>query len=75
MHISASGKAIIEAERFPRVGETVLDGSSKKVGTVFDVFGPTIAPYVAVQMKVNDPYSFVNNFLYLSSSIRRRKKV
>jgi len=64
LHVSSSRNAILKAENVPRIGDEVVDENLKSVGTVFDVFGPTSSPYVAVKPNVKDPHRFVNSVLY-----------
>jgi len=72
LHIGPSKKALLKAERIPRIGETVVDEKNRVVGTVFDVLGPTISSYVEVDVRARDPQSIVGSFLYLSSSSRHK---
>jgi len=72
LHIGPSKKALLKAERIPRIGETVVDEKNRVVGTVFDVLGPTVSPYVEVDVRARDPQSIVGSFLYLSSSSRHK---
>jgi len=74
IHITPSGKALIKAEKAPKIGSTVMNETKKRVGKVFDVFGPTVSPYVEVDVKTVDPESLVNMFLYLPSSHKRIKR-
>jgi rRNA processing protein Gar1 len=74
IHISPSGKAVVKAERTPRIGVTVLDEKNKQVGKVFDIIGPTVSPYVEVDMDVEDPQTFVGNLLYYPSSPKHDKR-
>jgi len=73
IHISPSGKAVIKAEKTPRVGVTVTDEKNRQVGKVFDIIGPTVSPYVEVNMDVDDPQTLVGNFLYFPSSPKQKK--
>jgi len=68
LHISPSKKAVIKVEKTPRIGETVLDEKQRQIGTVSDIFGPIVSPYVEVEVKVKDPQEIINNILYVSSS-------
>jgi rRNA processing protein Gar1 len=66
---------IIKAENIPRIGDKVANENLKPVGTVFDVFGPTSSPYVAVKPHVRSPEQLVNRVLYvLPSKVGRRKR-
>jgi len=40
---------ILKAENIPRIGDEVINEKLKPIGTVFDIFGPTSSPYVAVK--------------------------
>jgi rRNA processing protein Gar1 len=48
------------------------------MGTVFDVFGPTSSPYVAVKPYIKSPEQLVNQVLYVVPSkdgrIKRKKR-
>ena len=71
---------IIKAKNIPRIGDKVINEKLKPVGTVFDVFGPTSSPYVAVKPYTQNPEQFVNQILYATQpkgvrkTIRNRKK-
>jgi RNA-binding protein len=74
LHVSSSKNVILKAENVPRIGDNVVDENLKSVGTVFDVFGPTSSPYVAVKPSVKDPQRFVNSILYAVPSKPARKE-
>lgn len=74
IHISPSGKTVVKAERTPKIGVTVLDEKNRQVGKVFDIIGPTVSPYVEVDVDVDDPQTFVGNFLYFPSSPKQSKR-
>ena len=76
LHVSKTKNMILKAENIPRIGDTVANDKLKSVGTVFDVFGPTSSPYVAVKPYIQNPEQFVNQVLYAvpSKSGRRRKR-
>jgi rRNA processing protein Gar1 len=74
IHISPSGKAVVRAERTPRIGAPVLDEKNRNVGRVSDVLGPTVSPYVEVDMDAEDPQTFVGSFLYFPSSPKHNKR-
>ena len=68
---------ILKAENIPRIGDKVASEKLKPVGTVFDVFGPTSSPYVAVKPQVQSPEQFINHVLYVIPSkgeIEKRKR-
>jgi RNA-binding protein len=74
MHVSAARNMIIKAENIPRIGDTVANENLKPVGKVFDVFGPTSSPYVAVKPQIQSPEQLVNHVLYVFPSKIGRKK-
>ncbi len=78
VHISPGKRAVVKAGKIPKIGNTVVDGERRRVGTVFDVIGSTSSPYVEVEVMVEDPESFVNKDLFFLSSpkkeLRSRKR-
>ena len=65
---------ILKAENIPRIGDKVANEKLNPVGTVFDVFGPTSSPYVAVKPHIQSPEQLVNQVLYVIPSEAGRKK-
>jgi len=65
---------ILKAENIPHIGDKVTNEKLKPVGTVFDVFGPTSSPYVAVKPHVQSPEQLVSQVLYAIPSKAGRKK-
>lgn len=75
LHVSSNKNIILKSENLPRIGNKVVDEQLKPVGTVFDIFGPTSAPYVAVKPDSEDPHRLVNHVLYtIPSSVRKRRR-
>ena len=71
LHVSkTTGNLIVKAEAPAEIGADVFTSKMRRVGTVFDVFGPTSGPYVAVKPAVGDVESLVGRTLYVAS---RRK--
>jgi len=64
LHVSSSKNIILKAENLPRIGDKVVDEHLKPIGMVFDIFGPTSSPYVAVRPDIGDPHRLVNHVLY-----------
>ena len=64
---------ILKAENIPRIGDQVANEKLKPIGTVFDVFGPTSAPYVAVKTQIKNPEQLINHILYAVPSKDGRK--
>jgi rRNA processing protein Gar1 len=65
---------ILKAENIPRIGDKVANEKLKPVGVVFDVFGPTSSPYVAVKPNTQNPEQLINQVLYAVPSKSGRKK-
>ncbi len=74
LHVSNTKNMILKAENIPRIGDKVTNEKLKPVGTVFDVFGPTSSPYVAVKPHIQNPEQLVNHILYAVPSKDERKK-
>jgi len=74
LHVSKTKNMILKAENIPRIGDEVSNEKLKSVGTVFDVFGPTSSPYVAVKPHIQSPEQLVNQVLYAIPSKAGRKK-
>ncbi|MBS7615317.1 hypothetical protein KEJ18_06285 [Candidatus Bathyarchaeota archaeon] len=74
VHISPSGKAVIKAEKTPGIGVTVIDEKNRQVGKVFDIVGPTVSPYVLVDVKTGDPQSIVGSLLYFMPLLKQKKR-
>jgi len=72
MHVSKStGQLIVRAKEEVSIGDFVYDSKRKRVGVVFDFFGPVEAPYIAVKPH-GDPAAFVGAELFVEE--RRREK-
>ena len=74
LHVSNTKNIILKAEDIPHIGDNVTNEKLKPVGTVFDVFGPTSSPYVAVKPHIQSPEQLVNQVLYATPSKAGRKK-
>jgi rRNA processing protein Gar1 len=65
MHISKSSKnLILESSRNAKIGETVTDSKGKRVGVVFDIFGPVDRPYASVRTRVKNPERLIGAELF-----------
>jgi rRNA processing protein Gar1 len=65
MHISrSSGNLILESSRNAKIGETVTDSKGKRVGVVFDVFGPVGSPYASVRTRIKNPEHLIGAELF-----------
>ncbi|MCW4014971.1 MAG: Gar1/Naf1 family protein [Candidatus Bathyarchaeota archaeon] len=74
LHVSKTKNMILKAENIPRIGDEVANEKLKHMGTVFDVFGSTSSPYVAVKTNIQSPEQFVNQVLYVVPSKGGRNK-
>ncbi|UCH31183.1 MAG: H/ACA RNA-protein complex protein Gar1 [Candidatus Bathyarchaeota archaeon] len=75
LHISPSRNLILKADTLPKIGDKVIDGDLKSVGSVFDIIGPVPAPYIVVKSVTPEPQSLVNNMLFtIPSNMQRREK-
>ena len=72
LHISrSSSNLILDSSGEARIGETVQDAKGKKIGIVFDVFGPTASPFLAIKSSIATPEKLLGKALYVRN--RRRK--
>ena len=72
MHVSKStGQLIVRAKEEASIGDFVYDSKRKRVGVVFDFFGPVDAPYIAVKPH-SEPAEFIGAELFVEE--RRREK-
>ena len=71
LHLSrSSGNLILESDSDARIGEVVLDASGRRVGAVFDIFGPVSGPFLAVKPGIENPKRLLGEALFL----RARKR-
>jgi RNA-binding protein len=74
MHVSKStGLMIVRAREEASIGNFVYDSKRKRVGVVFDFFGPVRAPYIAVKPH-SDPAPFVGVELFIEERLRERRR-
>jgi len=70
LHIShSSGNLILKSKTDVRIGEAVRDNKGKRVGTIFDIFGPINDPYISIKTRTSNPERLVGAALY----VRARK--
>lgn len=74
LHLSNNGNLIFKTEKKPEIGDQVFDKELKKVGIVFDIFGPTSNPYVSVKPSVEKPEKYVGEVLYTMKTKRKRRR-
>jgi RNA-binding protein len=71
LHISrSSGNLIFKAENNAKIGDPVFNSGGKKVGLIFDIFGPVKTPFISVRPRIKDPEKLVGEPLFLGRSKR-----
>jgi RNA-binding protein len=74
MHTSKStGQLIMRAKEEASIGDFVYDSKRRRVGVVFDFFGPVDAPYIAVKPH-GDSAGLVGAELYVEEQRRERRR-
>jgi len=74
-HLSKStGNIIANAEGELSVGDFLYDQQGKRVGVVFDFFGPVDAPYIAMKPFVDQVEKLVGEPIYIEEQ-RTEKKI
>ena len=75
LHTSkSSGNLIVKLESETKIGEPVMDPKGRRIGEVFDIFGPVDTPYASIKLKseIADASKFQ---LYLvEDDVRTKKK-
>lgn len=67
-HLSlGSGNLILKAEQEVKIGNSVYDWKKRRMGAVFDFFGPTSSPFISVHPTVKDPERLVGRPLYVKA--------
>jgi len=71
-HISKStGNLIAKAEQELNVGDFLYDQKGKRVGSVFDFFGPIGAPYIAVKLHSPEATKLIGEPLFVFERDKR----
>jgi len=71
LHVSrSSGNLILKAGKMARIGAAVLDSAGRRVGTLFDIFGPVSNPFAAVKPEIDEPGRYVGELIFLGRSKR-----
>lgn len=74
IHVSSNRNLIVKADkRVPKMGEKVVDEKLRKIGTIFDIFGPVSSPYIAVKPEFKNPETLINQTLYVIPSVKKRR--
>lgn len=75
LHLSkSSGNLILKAESKIKISDSVFDKMGKNVGTVFDLFGPVAAPFLAVKPMIDDPERLLGKALFVEEKKGRFTK-
>jgi rRNA processing protein Gar1 len=71
IHISKStGNLILKAEEDAVVGDAIFDKHGKRVGSVYDFFGPVTAPFAYVRTRLEDPSKLEGESVFLGDRKR-----
>jgi RNA-binding protein len=69
-HISNRNRVILKSDQTPGFGLPVFTKDNKKLGTIYDVFGPTKSQYISVKVFAKNSRNLENRVgetLYISS--------
>ena len=70
-----SNNLIIKLKTETRLGQIVLDKSGKKIGAIFDIFGPVESPFASVKLENNVKFEKIGGkALYLGNSPPKKKR-
>ncbi|MFP3951163.1 MAG: Gar1/Naf1 family protein [Candidatus Bathyarchaeia archaeon] len=65
-HVSHSSKnLILRTKMNPGIGAPVYNEKGRRVGKIYDVFGPVDEPFVSLEVD-DDPYHLISEKLYIS---------
>ena len=48
LHATIRG-LVVRVDRAPKIGQAAFDSKGKRVGNIFDIFGPVKSPYVVIK--------------------------
>ncbi len=72
LHVSKTGRPVYTLQTEARIGQPVFDAQGKRVGDVFDIFGPVTAPYASIRLR--DDQKEAPKDLYLGERTERRPR-
>lgn len=75
LHATSSHNIIVKIENVPKIGEKVVDENMKPVGNVFDIIGPTRAPYAIIKPNSRETKNLEGKTLYTLPLERRKEKI
>ena len=71
LHLSkSSGNLILKGEGDVKIGDNILNARGKKIGTVFDLFGPILGPFISVKPRIEAPERLRGEALFLGKKKR-----
>ena len=70
LHTTKTGRPVYRLQAEARIGQPILDGKGRRVGEVFDIFGPVTAPYASVRLR--DGVTEPPRDIYLGERAERR---
>ena len=70
LHTTKTGRPVYRLQAEARIGQPVPDGKGRRVGKVFDIFGPVTAPYASVRLR--DGVTEPPRDIYLGERAERR---
>lgn len=77
LHTTPRG-LVVRAGRAPKLGQMAFDSSGKRVGNVFDVFGPVKSPYVIIKpasgLSKADLRKFIGSDILMEEEYGKNKK-
>jgi RNA-binding protein len=67
IHFStSSGNLIIRSEVNLNIGDPIFNCRGKRIGIVFDIFGPVKAPFISIKPKNENPEKLVGEPLFVN---------
>lgn len=74
INVSPSGNAIVKIDKPPKLGTEVFDENFNTVGKIFDIIGPTTAPYAVIKTIISEPTKLKDKPVYLLLSKTKREQ-
>lgn len=65
LHLSKNNNWILRTKVKPILHKNVFDEKLKKIGKIFDIFGPVTMPYISVKPLVMNPEKYLAQVLYI----------
>ena len=73
-NVTPSRNMVVKTENPPKIGFEVVDENLNVVGSVFDIIGPSSAPYAVIKSSIREPEKLVNKPVYLLLSKTKRSQ-